>query len=71
MSDPDKKTQRNPKTAFPNAQNGSQSFILELWGFMRLHKKWWLIPIVLWLLIITVFIYLGGSGVAPFIYTLF
>ncbi len=44
----------------------------ELWSFMRIRKKWWLGPIVLFLLILGLLIVLTeGSAIAPFIYTLF
>jgi hypothetical protein len=43
----------------------------ELWGFMAANKKWWLTPIVLMLLLLGVLILVGGTGAAPFIYTLF
>ena len=35
------------------------------------NKKWWLTPVVLALLIVGLLVVLGGSGAAPFIYTLF
>jgi hypothetical protein len=38
---------------------------------MAHNKKWWLTPIVLMLLILGVLILVGGTGAAPFIYTLF
>lgn len=43
----------------------------ELWGFMAHNKKWWLTPIVLMLLLLGALILVGGTGAAPFIYTLF
>jgi Family of unknown function (DUF5989) len=43
----------------------------ELFGFMAHTKKWWLTPIVLMLLLLGVLIVIGGTGAAPFIYTLF
>ena len=43
----------------------------ELWGFLRHNKKWWLMPILLVLLMFGLLIILGGTGAAPFIYTLF
>jgi hypothetical protein len=43
----------------------------ELWAFMAHNKKWWLTPILLMLLLLGVLIVLGGTGAAPFIYTLF
>jgi hypothetical protein len=47
-------------------------FLGEIWRFMRVRKKFWLLPILLMmglfggLLVLT-----QGSAVAPFIYTLF
>ena len=49
----------------------SGNVLTELWGFMAHNKKWWLTPIVLMLLILGVLILVGGTGAAPFIYTLF
>ena len=44
----------------------------ELWDFMRERKKFWLLPIVLFLVLLSTLIVLTeGSAVAPFIYTLF
>jgi hypothetical protein len=48
------------------------SFILELWRFMRVRKKFWLLPIVLMTAAFGGLIVLSkGSAIAPFIYTLF
>ena len=48
------------------------SFIIELWQFLRIRKKYWLIPIIIVLGIFGGLIVLSqGSAVAPFIYTLF
>ena len=47
-------------------------FLKELWAFMRMRKKFWLLPIVVVLLLLGVLIVLTqGSAIAPFIYTLF
>ncbi len=44
----------------------------ELWAFMRVRKKWWLGPILVTMMLLSVLIVLTqGSAVAPFIYTLF
>jgi hypothetical protein len=45
--------------------------VLELIDFMREHKKWWLAPIVIAVLLLGLLVLFGGSGAAPFIYTLF
>ena len=48
------------------------SFIAELWAFMRVRKKFWLMPIMIMMAIFGALIVLTqGSAVAPFIYTLF
>lgn len=47
------------------------SLLKELWLFMKRNKAWWLAPIVIVLLLVAVLVVLGGTGAAPFIYTLF
>lgn len=44
----------------------------ELWAFMRVRKKWWLGPILVFFLLLSVLIvFTEGSALAPFIYALF
>lgn len=43
----------------------------EFASFVLHNKKWWLTPIILVLALVAVLVVLGGSGVAPFIYSLF
>lgn len=46
--------------------------VKDLWGFMRERKKFWLAPIILFMLVLGGLIVLTkGSAIAPFIYTLF
>lgn len=46
--------------------------VLELWAFMRVRKKLWLLPmIVLMLLVGLLLVFAQGSALAPFIYTIF
>ena len=48
------------------------SFLAELWQFMRVRKKYWLLPIVLMMAVFGGLIVLTqGTAVAPFIYTVF
>jgi hypothetical protein len=48
------------------------SFLLELWKFLRVRKKFWMLPIILVMLILGGLLLLAqGSAIAPFIYTLF
>ena len=47
-------------------------FVKDLWSFFMARKKFWLIPIVLFLLLFGILIVMtSGSAIAPFIYTLF
>ena len=48
------------------------SILLEFWDFMKVRKKWWLAPIILFLVLFgTLIIVTEGSVLAPFIYALF
>ena len=48
------------------------SFIAELWHFMRVRRKFWLLPILLMMALFGGLILLTqGTAVAPFIYTVF
>ena len=53
------------------SENKDSNIVMEFIGFMRENKKWWLAPIVAVLLLLGLLVVLGGSGVAPFIYSLF
>ena len=47
-------------------------FLLEFWRFLRVRKKYWLLPVLFMMLVFGGLIVLThGSAVAPFIYTLF
>ena len=47
-------------------------FLKEIWFFLRIRKKLWLMPIIIILVIFGGLLILAqGSVVAPFIYTLF
>ena len=48
-----------------------ESFLAEFYHFLMDNKKWWMIPILVVLLLVGGLLIAGGSGVAPFIYTLF
>jgi len=48
------------------------SIIKEFLEFLRERKRWWLAPIVLFLLVLGVLlVFAKGSALAPFIYSLF
>jgi hypothetical protein len=48
------------------------AIVKEFFCFLRVRKKWWLAPIVLFLLLLgALLIFAEGSAIAPFIYSLF
>jgi hypothetical protein len=50
----------------------SISLVRELWAFMKVRKKWWLLPVIAIMLLIGMLIaFAQGSALAPFIYTIF
>ena len=50
--------------------NGSMT--RELWQFLRVRKKWWLLPVLLVSLMVgTILVFAQTSALAPFIYTIF
>lgn len=54
------------------ADGGRLGIFSELWSFMKVRKEWWLGPIVVVMLLLSVLIVMTqGSAVAPFVYALF
>ena len=48
------------------------SFLAELWKFLRVRKKFWMLPILIMMVVFGGLVVLTkGSALAPFIYTLF
>ena len=52
-------------------RNHTLRVLRDLVGFLMANKAWWLFPMVLVTLILVALVVLGGSPVAPFIYTVF
>jgi hypothetical protein len=47
-------------------------FVKDLWGFLRVRKKFWLAPLIVSLVLLgALIVFSQGSVIAPFIYTLF
>lgn len=51
-----------------SAQAPPVGLLREFFDFLRYEKKWWLTPIILILLLVSLFALLAGSPLAPFIY---
>ncbi len=48
------------------------SFLKEFWKFVRVRKKYWLMPVMLIMALLgSLIFFTQGSAVAPFIYTIF
>ena len=61
----------DPKSFREETAGKQKGLVAEFWLFIIQNKKWWLAPIIVLLVIVSALIILGGSGVAPFIYSLF
>ncbi|WP_320173888.1 DUF5989 family protein [Maridesulfovibrio sp.] len=47
-------------------------FLKDLWGFLSVRKKFWLLPVIIVLLFFGILIVLtSGTAISPFIYTIF
>jgi hypothetical protein len=47
-------------------------FLKDMWAFLKVRKKWWLAPIIIFMILLGALLIFGGStAVAPFIYSLF
>ena len=47
-------------------------FLAELWAFLKVRKKFWLLPIFVMMAVFGGLVVLSqGSAVAPFVYTIF
>jgi hypothetical protein len=52
-------------------KNYNRSLLGETWDYLKERKKWWLLPLVILMVLVTVFIVLSHSAVlSPFIYAL-
>ena len=48
------------------------SIVKEFWDFLKVQKKWWLMPIVFFLFVLgAILVAAKGFALAPFIYSLF
>jgi hypothetical protein len=67
---------RNPRSVSPNVfkeeQMKNPSIVAEFWEFLKVRKRYWLLPIVLVLFLFgALIVFTESSAIAPFIYTLF
>jgi len=55
-----------------NQEMKNKNLLAEFWDFLKVRKKWWLLPIILMLIFVSVLIIFGqSSAVSPFVYALF
>ncbi len=53
------------------AREKRHGFFAEFFGFLKNNKKWWMLPMLAVILVLGTLVMLGGTPLAPFIYTLF
>ena len=50
----------------------ASSVLGQIWGYAKVRKKWWLVPLLIVMLIAgALLVFAQGSALAPFIYTIF
>ncbi len=50
----------------------NKGLIREIWDFLKVRKKWWLLPIIVLLALVAILIIFGqSSALSPFVYALF
>lgn len=64
-------SQNHPAKFEEQAARPQHGFFREFWLFLKENKKWWLLPILVAFLLMGALLLAGGTGAAPFIYTLF
>lgn len=48
------------------------SIFVQLWQFLRVRKRWWLLPLLVLIALLALFlVFAQGSALAPLIYTVF
>lgn len=63
---------KSPETfAQAAARPASHSLLREYIAFLKQHKKLWMVPLILLLILLGALIVFGGSAAAPFMYPLF
>lgn len=70
--DEEKQQEKSGANAFARqAAEPTPGIAAEFWDYLKNNKKWWLTPILVVLALLGLLVVLGGTGAAPFIYTLF
>ena len=64
-------TQQTENKFVAESQAQRAGLIKELLSFLAHTKKWWLLPIFIVVLLLVILAVVGGTSIAPFIYTLF
>ena len=54
-----------------SAEGRQPGFFMEMFWYLRTNRKWWLTPVIVFVVVLGLLVVIGGSGAAPFIYTLF
>lgn len=65
-------TQPNTEQIPASFERGRLYLLRDLWDFLKIRKKWWLLPIVIMMVLVGLLMVFGQStAVSPFVYALF
>lgn len=73
MEEPKKiRAAEDPREALARRAAGRRAGLLrEVWHWLRVTRKWWLVPLLLCLLVLGFFLVVASTGAGPLLYTLF
>jgi hypothetical protein len=49
---------------------GNRILLIEVWDYLKIRKKWWLLPMIVLIIAATLIIFGQSSALSPFIYAL-
>lgn len=61
----------DPEEIARRADAPRSGLLADLLGLMRRHRRWWLAPLLIVLLLVGVLLVVGASPLGPFLYPLF
>jgi hypothetical protein len=71
MSEPEAPSKSNQQSFAEQADTQSPGIVSEFLEFLRVSRKWWLLPILIVLALVGVLVIASSSAIAPLIYPLF
>jgi hypothetical protein len=62
---------RSEEHPIPETQFKRRGLVADFWEYLAENKKWWLLPIIIGIVLLTLLVMVSSPALLPFIYTLF